>query len=285
MVRRALGSLPPTALISARQQLHQAAQVLAAAGESYLPPLPDTSHTAMTWDTGLGALVGFPLPGPRPCRIALRAADLTLLLLDEGGRARAELALPGRTRAEAEAWTSAQVKAHSGGELDRSLVHPGFELEPHPLAQGGRFRIEAGLAELALWYSAADEELDRIARSTPGAGPVLCWPHHFDLATLIAVERDAGGDALRTIGVGLSPGDDFFDEPYWYVNHDPSAEADALPPLPAGGWTTEYWVGAVLRGSELVAAGGAEGQAQRQRDFLDAALAASQALVRQAPLE
>ena len=32
-----------------------------------------------------------------------------------------------------------------------------------------------------------------------------CWPHHFDIATLITLERDAAGTATKTVGVGVAP--------------------------------------------------------------------------------
>ena len=66
------------------------------------------------------------------------------------------------------------------------------------------------------------------------------------------METASTGDALRTVGVGLSPGDEFVAEPYWYVNHGPETERAELPPLAAGEWFREGWTGAVLRGSALM---------------------------------
>src|SRR5262245_6551741 len=202
-----LGGVAPANLIAAREQAHWAAQVLSAAGETFLAHEPDTSHTAMTWEPRRAALVGRAIPGPAPARIALRIADLTLHVLDRRSRSVAELALPGRSLAEVYRWTSAAVKSHSRGALDRPLRHPGYELDPHALAEGGRFRLEAGLPELARWFANAAGALARFQRGTTGAGEVLCWPHHFDIAALVVLETDGDGDAVRSVGVGLSPGD------------------------------------------------------------------------------
>ena len=275
-----LGAVAPSSLAPARGQTHWAAQVISAAGETFLAHVPDTSHTAMSWDAGLEALVGFPVPGPEPCRVALRVSDLTLLLVDAGGKAASGQALRGKTLAEAYGWASQAVGDHTRGRLARALVHPGYELPAHPIAGGGRFEVDAvAQAELARWYANADLELRALAARTPGAGAVLCWPHHFDIASLVVVEADADGEPVKTIGVGLSPGDGFVAEPYWYVNHGPEAESPAFPSLPAGEWFTQGWTGAVLRAGELVAAGPAPAQQGRLRAFLRFAVEASRQLL------
>jgi len=275
-----LGAVAPAALAPARAQAHWAAQVISAAGETLLRHVPDTSHTAMAWDAGLAALVGFPIPGSDACRVALRVRDLTLLLVDAGGKAGSELPLGGRTLAQAYEWAAQAVRTRTRGGHARALVHPGYELPPHPIAGGGRFEADPGaLTELARWYANADLELRAFATRTPGASAVLCWPHHFDIASLIAVETDAAGEATKTIGVGLSPGDGFIAEPYWYVNHGPEAVDPELPVLAAGEWFTNGWMGAVLRGSELAVAGGAAEQRARLRAYLASAVEASRNLL------
>jgi hypothetical protein len=271
-----LGAVSPAELGEARAQAHWAAQVVAAAGETFAPHLPDTSHTAMHWDAALAALVGQPLGG---ARLALRPADLSLLALPDGSGPLAELALPGRSLEEALGWAA---DALARGRGRRPLVPPGYELPPHPIGRGGRFERAAGLGELALWYADADAALRRLARETPGAGDVLCWPHHFDIASLLTLDTDAAGEALATVGVGLSPGDEFVSEPYWYVNHGPETERAELPALAAGEWVREGWTGAVLRGGALVAAGGAGAQQALLEAFLASAVPASRALALEA---
>jgi hypothetical protein len=280
-----LGEVAASRLGGARVQAHWAAQVLSAAGETFLAHVPDTSHTAMTWDPARAALVAGEIAGADPCRVALRVADLSLLLLGRDGGIAAEFGLAGRTLADAYAWTSASVKAHTRGAHGAALVHPGYELPPHALASGGRFERDAGLPELARWYADAALALTRFASGTSGAGPVLCWPHHFDIASLVVLERDSDGEPLRTVGVGFSPGDDFVAMPYWYVNHGPETPRRDLPPLASGGWFTDGWIGAVLRGGELVAAGDARAQQSRLEAFVASAFAASRALALEAPLE
>ena len=208
--------------------------------------------------------------------------DLTLLLLTGEGGIAAQTDLAGRTLADAYQWASEAVKTRTRGALARALVHPGYALEAHPLEHGARFARGPALPELARWFANADLELRRVARETPGAGEVLCWPHHFDIATLVVLASDAVGDPQRTVGVGLSPGDGFVSEPYAYVNHGPETDRAALPPLAAGEWLREGSTFAVLRGSDLAAAGGASDQRARLRAFLDSAIAASRSLALEA---
>ena len=278
-----LGQVAPRALRGAREQAHWAAQVIAATGETFLAHEADTSHTSLRWDAAHRALAGRTLPGETVCRVAVRLSDLLLCLLGPGAAPFAELALPDHSLAEAYRWTSEAIRAATRGALDRPLVHPGFELPPHALAQGGRFARDPGLAELARWYGNADAALRRLAEQTRGAGPVQCWPHHFDIATLIEVESAQAGGAARTVGVGLSPGDASIDEPYWYVNHWPATSRRALPVLTSGEWFREGWVGAVLRGGPLVSAGDAAAQEGLLRAFLAAAVDANRALALEAP--
>jgi hypothetical protein len=271
-----LGTMSAARLGEAREQAHWAVQVLSAAGETFAAHVPDTSHTASQWDPALSALVGASLGD---ARIGLRVSDLALLVVREGARPAALLTLAGHTLAEAYAWAGRTLAPGRGVEL----VHPGYELPPHAIAAGGRFERAAGLGELARWYANADAALRRFARETPGAGAALCWPHHFDIASLVVLETGGDGEPLRTVGVGLSPGDAFVPQPYWYVNHYPATRRRELPPLAVGEWFTAGWIGAVLRGEMLVAAGGALAQQELLDRFLASAVPASRALALETP--
>ena len=81
------------------------------------------------------------------------------------------------------------------------------------------------------------------------APPVRVWPHHFDLDTLVTI---APG---RTAGIGFSPGDDFYNEPYFYVSLYPGPDVAALPTLPAiGHWHATPFTAAIARARRIVEA-------------------------------
>lgn len=111
-------------------------------------------------------------------------------------------------------------------------------------------------AELAAWFANADRSLTRLrnehAATMPSISPVRCWPHHFDIATLMFLETDDPEHA-RSVNVGLSPGDSSYDEPYFYVSPWPYPDAAKLPPLPAPGhWHTQGFIAAVAPASRII---------------------------------
>jgi len=229
-----LGAVPPRELVPARLVLHWAAQLVAAAGEALLPHRPDDSQSALSF--AIGAFLGEPIGGGV---VALRAAELQLLVADQ------KLDLPGKTRDDALAWL--------GAALGQEKPLPPYPHLPpaHPVGGGAPFPAPGvGEAELGRWFGNAVFILERLAARRRDAGPITLWPHHFDVATLL----DLGEG--RTIGVGLSPGDTSYDEPYFYVT--PSPPPSELPALPLGRWHDQGWLGAVLTGSETRGADVAE---------------------------
>jgi hypothetical protein len=256
-----------TQLSDARRQLHHAAQLATAAGISYLPARPDDSHTNLEW-LASGMLASHVVPSTKPFRIAVRAADLTLFLLDASNMPIAQTQLGGRTMRDAAAWIQDRLR-EIGTDPSRFTLRRHYEIPHHPVGDGAPFdtRNAAAFQQLSSWYSLAAEVLESIRSATPNVSAVACWPHHFDIAVLIDV---ASG---KTIGVGMEPGDVYYDEPYFYVNLHP---APASPPAAAlaghGSWHTHEWIGAVLPVSRLDA-----NVADDARAFLASAIVACRA--------
>jgi hypothetical protein len=233
------GSMDPHTLADARVQLHWAAQTVAGVGRTLNAPCADHSHTSFAWSDAHEALLQEPVDG---ITCGLRLHDLTVIVIDATLR---ELPLRGRTLDEGFAFLESQ--------FGKTLKRPDVDLPDHAVARGARFDADAGhLAELARYCGNASHVLGEIARSNPKAGPVRCWPHHFDIATLITLS-DHGEDA-HTIGVGLSPGDGGSPEPYYYVTPWPYPDASRLGELSAGRWNTVGWTGAVLSASRFAEA-------------------------------
>lgn len=272
-----LGAVAPDRLVDARLQLHHAAQIVASVGQTFLEPRPDDGHPNLGWLPLPTALAGHPVPEEPGFQAALEPASPRLLLLGPDGEIADGFAFAGETLASASAWLAATIADRFGRAPSSGLTSPGYELPAHDVAKGAPFTAEPdACAELARWFDAADAVLaDRAAR-TAGASEVRCWPHHFDLATLVTVETGADGSATKTVGIGLSPGDGSYAEPYWYVAPWPYPDASRpLPGLAAGHWHREGFTAAILTGGEFVAAGPAAQQPERLGAFLDSALAAS----------
>jgi len=263
-----LGRISPSALSDARLSLHHAAQIVSAVGITHLPHAADDSHTNLGWADG--ALAGHPVPGERSFRAAIRPSGLTLLLLDAGTRTVARQSLFGRTLDDGYAWMTEAIAQYTGAPA-RSLSRPPYELPEHPAFGGERFGSdsEPGLLEMTRWYADAERLLSETMPRFAGASPVRCWPHHFDIAMLLP----AGPD--KSVGVGLSPGDGAYPQPYWYVSPYPYPKEPALAPLPSGGkWHRGDFFAAVLAGCDLVSGGPEGAQEARSRAFLEAAIEA-----------
>ena len=269
-----LGTISPTALVAARLELHYAAQIPAALGIARARPTADFAQHALTWDAAQRALVSAPTQGRAPHRAGLRLADRTLLVLDGNGGESARLALDGRTLHEALDWL-AETSARVSGERLQPLALPEHELPAHPLASGARFGTSprAELAEIAHWYGNLAEVL-AAQRQGSDASPVRVWSHHFDLDSVLQL----GGE--RTLGLGFSPGDDSYAEPYCYVLPTPYPDEHALPTavVPAE-WVTDGWIGAVLRGSKLTSVA-ASAQAETVARFYRSAIEVLRSLLR-----
>ncbi|MFY9824504.1 MAG: hypothetical protein WAM82_24220 [Thermoanaerobaculia bacterium] len=276
-----LGAVDPRELTDARLQLHWAAQAAAAVGKQLVPHQPDYSEQSFQWQAGPRTLAQGLVPGQRPFRAALRPSPTALLMLGEDGAVLAELPLEGRTLDEAYEWTRTEVEGLLGRPLEAPLERPGEDFPDHPVLHGAPFSMTGtGFAELSRYFANADRVLRALADRNPGASAVRCWPHHLDLATLIVLDPGAEAEKARSIGVGLSPGDDAMAEPYFYVLPWPAPPGHDLPRLAGGGrWHTSGWVGAVLLASSFTNAATNGSQARRVEDFLESAVAGSRQLL------
>ena len=263
-----LGGVDPKGLSAARLEIHHAAQVVSAIGITHLPHRPDDSHTNLEWIPALEAFGGNLVAGKRPFRGALRPSDFTLMLLDGNDRELGALALPGKALDEAYVWMAKAIASATGDGI-RPLERPAYELPEHAVAEGSPFSVPMGeFREIGRWYGNAASLLIALMGELSGASPVRCWPHHFDIAILLAL-----GDE-KTVGLGLSPGDSSYAEPYWYVTPYPYPKDPELPPLPEKGhWHTEGFFAAVLTASDLLP-GDPATQRERSETFLRAALQA-----------
>jgi len=265
-------------LTDARLQLHHAAQLATAFGISYLAPRDDDGHTTLHWDAVLGALRSNNA-GPHRACIAVRVRDLNALVLSESTVPNAyvvrdTLPLHGQSIANAATWIRTALTA-IGFDADRYTQRRHYALPSHPVENGANFDASDAPAFRALEtaYRRAAVALSALRERETSTTDVVCWPHHFDIATLVTFGTG------RSSSVGLSPGDDSYREPYFYANVYPPPALDALAecPLAGGGrWHTNGWIGAVLPASDWAADAGA--QSVRTVDFLNSAVAAARRL-------
>lgn len=247
-----LGRVGPRELGEARAVAHRAVQWVARAARAAIPAAADDSHSNLGWERAHGALTSHDIAGSR---LGLSLADLTLLRI-ESGEVRDTFALDGGTDGEAGQWIDNRLQRLGVGAPAQAVELP-YELPgADPEAMYELVPIMTELIELANWFEAASAVLDDFRKEyssiRPGPSDVRCWPHHFDVATLVSLE-EGDPETARAVGVGLSPGDETHDQPYLYVNPYPAPEGGSPPLLPAPGrWQTEGFVGAVALGEDLV---------------------------------
>jgi len=272
---RELGATPPSDLVEARLQLHYAAQIVSSVGFTFVSAKPDWSHTSLEWSAELNALASRATAGEKPYRAALIFPSFELALLDGDSVPVARCALKGRNVDGGYAWLAGAIADYQVRPLDKELFRPEHELPPYLGAEGDPFPFapRPAFAELANWYAAGANLLAEIRAAEENASPLVVWPHHFDMATLITLSGE--GESATTIGVGLSPGDGSYAEPYWYVSPWPTPETEDRPALEGGGnWHTEGFTAAVLPASRMNKSGAAP-----TRAFLRSALAACRKLL------
>jgi hypothetical protein len=248
---RPITSLDRAAMHAARLQAHYAVQWLARSARAYIPPRPDDSHTNLGWDESQGGFSTHPLAGG--ARLYLRISDLTLVIVGTTGNS-PWLTLNGRTDADLRTWLGRELSANGldPGKLDEPSP---YEMPAHAIANGARYTVAnltGALRDLSVWYANANSVLNHVRPQLVARGinaPIVrCWPHHFDLDSLITLGDD------KTTGLGFSPGDEYYDEPYFYISIYPEPEGMTLPEMPPIGHThTHEFLAAIALASKIVA--------------------------------
>ncbi|HQV31145.1 MAG TPA: hypothetical protein PKV71_04675 [Calditrichia bacterium] len=273
----------PIDLIDARLQSHHAFQVLACVAHHLMKPDSNDTHTSFEWDRPFEGLVSRPFGLHNELRLGFRLRQFALYILTANHKIIDELILNEISIGEALSWVEIRLEDRGIDTGPYSLDRP-YEIPQHPVEDGQPFNsVNTQVFQLLESYFAnAALLLEEVREATVGASKVRCWPHHFDIATQIVLEKSLKGEEGRFIGVGFSPGDESYSLPYFYVTPwpYPEREKSALPNLESGGmWHTEGWVGAVLPANQITRSG-IEPQISQIRTFLQSSLELQRSLLR-----
>ena len=165
-----------------------------------LPAKPHDGHASLGWDDEFRGLVDACAAG----RLAARLADFRSDALVLGTRRRAAARRPRRVRgAGAGSAPSCRHAVSTPAKLDAASP---YQMPHNVVALGARYSIEElvdPLNAIAVWFSNGNAMLnairDGLVKRRLKAPEVRCWPHHFDMDSLIQL----GGD--RAVGSGFCP--------------------------------------------------------------------------------
>ena len=240
-------------LAETRKQIHQTVQLAALTGRAFLPKVDDDHYASLLWLEDKNLLAGQAW-GKDKIKTAINFENFTLCFLNKDNNIVGSFTLEGKTFSEAFDWLKEQVNLLGEDAEKLSLEFP-YEIPVYPTAGGSPFLFtnEKLFNELGKYFANANLVLKDVVNNNNEASPIACWPHHFDIATLIVL--DNSNNNYKSIGVGLSPGDDNYNEPYFYITPWPYPKTGGvtLPGLPSGGfWHTNGWVGAILIATEIL---------------------------------
>ena len=154
---------------------------------------------------------------------------------------------------------SVEVSSWVDARLEESNLNPASSVvSPYQLEDTFDFSGDIPSAELVAlcsWYAAAAAALGSLVADVSdqlvSQPQVRCWKHHFDIAALCMLE-EGDPETARSIGVGMSPGDGAYSEPYFYASPWPAPPVDSLPPATAPlRWNTDGFVSLVVLTSDL----------------------------------
>jgi hypothetical protein len=195
-----------------------------------------------------------PLPaGDVTARVGLRLAGLALIVM-RGNLVLDTYELAGRRDSMVGVWLDSSLRAL--GLKPATEVTLPYTIPSHPVARGSAYSFSGeseSFDELVRWFDAAADLLEEVKTGyTDGrVDAVQCWPHHFDIATVVALDPP-GADHARSIGIGVSPGDHYYPQPYIYVSPYPAPKGVTLRPLALGHWHTEGFVGAIALAESIL---------------------------------
>ena len=116
--------------------------------------------------------------------------------------------LAGRRDSMVGVWLDSSLRAL--GLKPATPVTLPYTIPSHPVARGSAYNF-SGESEafdgLVRWFDAAAEVLEEVRTGyTDGrADAARCWPHHFDIATVVALDPP-GAATARSIGIGMVRG-------------------------------------------------------------------------------
>ena len=233
-------------------QLHHIVQSCAAFGRHFLPESAEDENAVISWIPEYRMMVGKWVESENGLiRAGLDATNKSLTFQVKDGPS-TQLNLQGKTFAQLMMWLEGQAGEH-GLAVDKFSADLPYEIPDFPSAKGQTFELEddEALEAFLSLYGNAHHACSIMQTKFASTSDIRIWPHHFDIAISVKLKESGSPDTSTYLGLGFSPGDSHYHEPYFYTNSWPFADDALLHPLENGQWHIEDWVGGALTLSEL----------------------------------
>lgn len=240
-------------LAAVREQLHQAVQSVAAVGRHFLEPSKKDQNAVLHWIPNPKRLAGKWIDTPKgKFRASISFSEGRIYLIDENINVIDSFEIHSNTFNQLMVWFEEYI-GKLGLPVENFHVNLPYELPKYATQKKQAFDLsDMALSDaFAHYYANSRIILEKINSTFPGAGETTVWPHHFDQAISVMLKDSGNPETSSYLGLGMSPGDNYYNQPYFYVNSWPFAEEDHLQPLKFGIWHTDDWVGSVLTAEEL----------------------------------
>jgi len=240
-------------LSQAREQFHQAIQNVAAVGRSYLPPNDDDENANLEWDFDLQRIVGRWVEADIKFRSSISLKKFEVYLVDEHLQTISSIALEGSRQTDIMVWLEHELSKLGADFSKLNLAYP-YTIPEYPTAKKEAFHIAdmSSASEMSRLYHNTAILLTSLLKNEENGSEIKCWPHHFDIAARLTLLDTGDSETSRSINMGMSPGDKYYDEPYFYCSPWPYPTKNLidLSGLQAH-WHQDEWIGAVLPLSQL----------------------------------
>lgn len=240
-------------MASVREQLHQAVQSVAAVGRHFLESSPEDENAVLQWIPNPKRLAGKWIATKKgKFRASISFAEGKIYLIDESVRIIDSFEIHDNTFNQLMVWFEEHI-GKLGLPVENFNVNLPYEIPVYPTQKKQSFDLsDMALCEaFAGYYANSRMALERMRPRFQNVGETTVWPHHFDQAISVKLKDSGNAETSSYLGLGMSPGDEHYGQPYFYVNSWPYAEEDQLKPLKFGSWHTEDWVGAVFLAEEI----------------------------------
>jgi hypothetical protein len=226
------------------QNLHQAAQYLAAAGISFLDKKPDDSHTNLAWNSQENRMETHVFGNLDA--LALNLKNITLEWL-KNGSAISKIDLQSKSHSEIVQWISQQAETNNIAKPYSYSFH--YELPYNALTDDyiSSFSSE-NLESISNELNKAQQAFEQFLDSQKLESPIRIWPHHFDLGIYSKLEADN-----TFMGAGLAIPDSLVNDFYFYASaykNGQAIETKNFGKMTNGEWRSD-WNGATLASSNI----------------------------------